>query len=550
MFRRGCERATARRRPSRRTHPATLRFESLEARQLLAADIDVAGLLFRGNLVQDGQRWVVSSGAVDVGFKPAASEAFRPLVTLTGDVAVDASTAAFDFRGTAAAIQSSGSLPLWSQATVASYSINDLLGGGATIVGTPFAVDGFSFAASSLRFENPNGGSTSDARLATQGRLSTTALAGFSVDVAAEHAVRINPEGISLTGVSGPVATDFRVAGATFAAAGLSVAYDTVGRTLEVSGVSTLAFAGRSVSASLGTAATPGLVLSAGALDRFAPTLSGSFAIAGGSMRLDELSVSYTAATDTLQMVGAAAVEFSFLDIVSGQSTITLFDQGLVVKSGQIDSLQASFTGFVQVAGASVSTTALEVDYAAATDRLQLVGAAAITVGESTARLDLLRNAGAPSGLVIENGTISSLSARIDGRLKVAGVDAVLDSLTVVYASASGSSQESLRVAGSFRLDAQVGGAARISAAAALTGDGLVIAAGRVRSLDATADGTVEVAGATLALSRVTVAYVAAAGASPERLAVQGTGTLAFGRSSATFRLAGDGLVISAGSVE
>jgi|GEM_PF-6681038 len=552
MFRRRPQHAMGRRRPSCREHRAPLKLESLEARQVLAADVDVAGLLFRGDLMQDGERWVATSGAVGVGFKPKGSEAFRPLVTLTGDIAIDASTAAFDFRGTAAAIQGSGSLPLWSQATVASYSINDLLGGGATIAGTGFAVDGFSFAASSLRFENPNGGSTSDARLATQGRLSTTALAGFSVDVAADNAVRIDPEGISLTGVSGPVATDFRVAGATIAAAGLSVAYDTVGRTLEVSGTSTLAFAGRSVSASFGTAVTPGLKLSSGAIDRFAPTLSGSFAIAGGSMRLDELSVSYTAATDTLQMLGAAAVEFSFLDLVSGQSTITLFDQGLVVKSGQIDSLQASFTGFVQVAGASVSTTAIEVDYASATDRLQLVGVAAITVGESTARLDLVRNAAAPetSGLVIENGTISSLSARIDGRLKVAGVDAVLDSLTVVYASASGSSQESLRVAGSFRLDAQVGGAARISAAAALTGDGLVIAAGQVRSLDATADGTVEVAGATLALSRVTVAYVAAAGASPERLAVQGTGTLSFGRSSATFRLAGDGLVISAGSVE
>jgi len=318
MFRRGSQHATGRRRASRREHRSSLRLESLEARQLLAADIDVAGLLFRGDLVRDGERWVATSGAVDVGFKPTGAEAFRPLVTLTGDIAVDAFTAAFDFRGTAAAILSNGSLPLWSQATVASYSINDLLGGGATIAGTAFAVDGFFFTASSLRFENPNGGSTSDARLATQGRLSTTALAGFSVDVAAEHAVRINPEGISLTGVSGPVATDFRVAGATFAAAGLSVAYDTVGRTLEVSGVSTLAFAGRSVSASLGTAATPGLVLSAGALDRLAPTLSGGFAIAGGSMRLDELSVSYTAATDTLQMVGAAAVEFSFLDIVSG----------------------------------------------------------------------------------------------------------------------------------------------------------------------------------------------------------------------------------------
>jgi hypothetical protein len=476
LFRRGPQHATGRRPASRRKHRATLKLESLEARQLLAADVDVAGLLFRGDLVQDGERWVAASGSVDVGFKPTGSEAFRPLVTLTGDVAVDLSNSTLGFKGTAAAIQNAGSLPLWSSATVASYSIADLLGGGATIAGTSFAVDGFSYTASSLRFENPNGGSTSDARLATQGRLSTTALAGFSVDVGADNAVRIDPQGILLTGVSGSVATDFRVAGATVVAAGLNVAYDTVGRTLEVSGASTLAFAGRSVSASFGTAATPGLVLSTGALDRFAPTLSGSFAIAGGSMRLDDLSVRYTAATDTLQMVGSAAVAFSFLDLVSGQSTIRLFDKGLVVKSGQIDSLQASFTGFFQVAGASISATGVEVDYASATDRLQLVGAAAITVGASTAQLELPRNAAAPSGLVIENGTISSLSARING--------------------------------------------------------------------------TVEVAGASLGLSRVTVAYVAAAGANPERLAVQGTGTLSFGRSSATFKLGGDGLVISAGSVE
>jgi len=539
------------RRRAGRLRAGALRVESLEPRHLLASDVIAGGLLFRGDFTGAGGN-IVTDGTVQVGYAPTTGEAFRSLVTLTGDITVDASTATLGFKGTASVIQGDGSLPLWSTATVASYSIADLLGGGTAISGMLFTVDGLSFTASSLRFENPDGGSTSDARLATQGRLSAAAIGSFAVDVGFENAVRIDPQGISLTGVSGTVASDFQLGGATIASAGLAVAYDTVGRTLAVSGASTIAFAGRTASLSLGTAATPGLVLSTGVLDRFEPRLSGSFAIAGGTMRLDDLSVLYSPATDTIAMVGTAAVSFSVLDVVAGQSTITLFDRGLVVQSGQVDSMQASFTGFLKIAGASVSASGLEVQYAAATDRLQFVGAAAIAVGNSAARLDLRKDPAAPerSGLVIEHGRISALSAQIDGRLKMAGVDAVLESLTVAYATGDGSSLESLRVAGGIRLDADFGGAGRITAAGTLAGDGLVIADGRVRSLSATADGTVEVAGASLALSRVAVAFVGATASSPERLAVQGTGTLSFGRNAATFKLGGDGLVISAGSVE
>jgi hypothetical protein len=165
--------------------------ESLEPRHLLASDVITGGLLFRGDFTGSGGN-IVTDGTVQVGYAPTTGEAFRSLVTLTGDITVDASTATLGFKGTASVIQGDGSLPLWSTATVASYSIADLLGGGTAISGMSFTVDGLSFTASSLRFENPDGGSTSDARLATQGRLSAAAIAGFAVDVGVENAVRID----------------------------------------------------------------------------------------------------------------------------------------------------------------------------------------------------------------------------------------------------------------------------------------------------------------------------------------------------------------------
>lgn len=166
MFRRGSQPAASRRRPSCRDHRSSLQLESLEARQLLAADVDVAGLLFRGDLVQDGQRWVVSSGAVDVGFKPTGSEAFRPLFTVTGGTAVDTidTSVSFSGQGTISGrpfFDSSSMQPL-------ALDIESLLGGGHFVAGSPFAWGG-GIRGSTLKLVNPGGGDTSDTRIELSG---------------------------------------------------------------------------------------------------------------------------------------------------------------------------------------------------------------------------------------------------------------------------------------------------------------------------------------------------------------------------------------------
>ncbi|MFM8932407.1 MAG: hypothetical protein ACKOS8_11085, partial [Gemmataceae bacterium] len=78
-----------------------LRIEQLEAR-ITPADVTVASLLFRGDLVADGTLWRATGKPIEVGFNPAGTEAFKSLVTLTGDTVIDQTLQNFQFQGTGA----------------------------------------------------------------------------------------------------------------------------------------------------------------------------------------------------------------------------------------------------------------------------------------------------------------------------------------------------------------------------------------------------------------------------------------------------------------
>lgn len=78
-----------------------LNVDLLENREMLAVNVVVGDLLFRGDLVADAEIYRANSRPIQVGYNPTQGELFRPLVTMTGDVTIDLLNEHFGFSGTA-----------------------------------------------------------------------------------------------------------------------------------------------------------------------------------------------------------------------------------------------------------------------------------------------------------------------------------------------------------------------------------------------------------------------------------------------------------------
>ena len=78
----------------------SLGVEALETR-INPTDLVISPLLFRGDLVADGDFWKAIGKPVDVGFQPTQGEAFRKLVRLDGDSIINSLNGSLQFRGRA-----------------------------------------------------------------------------------------------------------------------------------------------------------------------------------------------------------------------------------------------------------------------------------------------------------------------------------------------------------------------------------------------------------------------------------------------------------------
>jgi hypothetical protein len=570
--------------------------ERLEDR-LTPADIAVATLLFRGDLSGTGPVFSSAQGAsIQVGFAPTQGEDFRPLATLTGETVVDTSAQTLQFKGTAGYLAGqSNPVDFWSSGALSTFNIQNMVTSGEAIAGSGFSVAGWTYTADLLKFENPDGGSTADSRLATQGAARFLGLAGLQADVRDTNFVRMAPEGTTLTGVSTKVAGgSFTAGGATFTSDGITIGYAPATETFSAYGSAKVSFGSNSITATLGDAAKPGLVISSGSITNFSASLAGSFALAGGTAGAGKLNMAYDFPTDTLRLTGAAAVSFS-----GSSGSLGLTGAGLIIRAGAIDGFQATFTGSATLAGASVSIANLSTTYSASQQSLSITGTAGLSFAGNTASValggqglvirqgtvqsfDATLNGGSFSaagaalsfsgigvyyskensefslsngkasfsfgsnsasvalgqrGLVVKNGQLDSVDANFNGSIAIAGASLDVTSLAFKYTRAT----DEFRMGGAVRLAFD-----GFNLDASLAADnGLVIKSGAVESIDAKVNGSVTIAGASVSLTDGAVTYSRAA----DRLTVKGALALAYEKNNFSVALRNDGLVIEGGSI-
>ncbi len=309
----------------------------------------------------------------------------------------------------------------------------------------------------------------------------------------------------ALVSFDAAVNTNLTVAGFQITAKDLTIAYQSASQDFEVSGTASFALGGSNVDIMLGNGTTTnpgGLFISGGSLTMLEATLDSNIDVAGMSINTNGLTVDYNATNDDLVVTGTTT-----FTLASSKIGITLGDAkgpGLVMQGGSVTSFDATLNADITVAGLTITTTGLTVDYSA--DSLIVTGQASFTLAGSSVTI-MLGDAKGP-GLVMQGGSVQDLDASITSSIVIAGLTITTNQLGIQYASAS--SGNTLVISGSASF-AAAGATVDIALGDNSASDpgGIVITGGSLTQLDASITGMFDMLGITFQANDLTFEYQA-----------------------------------------
>ncbi|QEL19615.1 Calx-beta domain-containing protein [Limnoglobus roseus] len=508
---------------------------------LVPTQVDVGGLQFReANGLQPSGSTFMSSGTVQVGFKPAAGQPFVALLTLDGTTTIDTAALTITNTGAVKAIRPSNPVTLLTGGFTAA-SIAALAGAGQTgLTGATFTVASLTFTPSAISLDQAN------ADVLVQGSLALPY--GLAVSVSGTNHVVVSDTGIALSGVTASIpSTGFSLGSVEFTGLSLSAAYDSTANTVTLTGTATATLENKAGNVTLalgvGQGSTPGLVFTAGALTAFDASVTTDFTVRGVTISATDLTFAYSTADAKFSLSGTAGVAIDGL----GDLSVTLghgTDPGLVVTNGDLVSLDATVNSTFTVGELTFTAGDLNFAYTAAGDMFALTGTVTSKV-TGLGDLGLTFGHGTAPGLVVANGKLTSLDLTLDSNLTVGGVAFAAKGLEFTYAAAT----DQFALAGTVGLT--VGGIGNLSVTFGnASGPGLVVADGSLTSLNLAVTGDVTIGGVTFATKGLALGYTAATSqytlAGTAAVTVGGIGNL-----SVTFGHGTDpGLVITKGSLE
>ena len=176
------------------------------------------------------------------------------------------------------------------------------------------------------------------------------------------------------------------------------------------------------LSATFGQGSTPGLVIAGGSLVSLDLTINSSFQVAGVTFNATDLNFDYVAAGGgSFSMSGTAGVT------IGGVNSLTVTigaggNPGLVIDDGSLSSLDATINSNFELDGLTFNATGLTFDYLASGGGMFTIsGTAGVTIGRVNNLSATFGASGSP-GLVINNGSLSSLDMTINSNFEVGGV--------------------------------------------------------------------------------------------------------------------------------
>ncbi len=318
---------------------------------------------------------------------------------------------------------------------------------------------------------------------------------------------------------------------------GVTINYATASNLFQVWGSASLAFPGSSnLTLTLGSATSPGMIFSDGALTSLNATTDLKSSFSGATLTATGLNVTYTAAEGTAQdqltFTGSASLAAS----IGGSSESISVDlgggstAGLVLSGGALQSLNMTVTSNVAVAGVTFDAVGLIITdtISGSSNLFTMTGASNFSVS-SIGQVNVDFGGTGTQGLIISNGALTSLNMTVNSSFSVGGVTFTTTNLvmteTVSAQTFTMTGGASLSAGSLADVSVQFGSPAADGNPAST---GLVIVGGNLSSLDMTVNSTFTEAGLTFDANYLHFAYNSPSSLVPATYSLSGTCTVGF----------------------
>ncbi len=307
-----------------------------------------------------------------------------------------------------------------------------------------------------------------------------------------------------LSSLNMTVTSTMSVGGVTFNTSGLVITENASARTFAMTGASS--FSAGSLAnvqvqlgspASNGNAASTGLLIANGSLSNLDMTVNSTIAEAGVTLTADGLHMVYgaTPGPGTYSLSGETAAAFPGLGSFSTTLGTAAHPSGLVIQGANLVSLGTTITSSLSIGGVTFNANHLAFDYTAASNLYQMTGTTGVVVAGIGGLQVTFGTSSQPNGLVIQNGSLVSLGAKVNGGFTVDGVGFTATGLAFDYTA----SPQSFQITGSAGVT--VAGIAKLSVTFGTTEDpaGIKVVNGTLTNLDVAISGGFGVDGVTFA---------------------------------------------------
>ena len=243
-------------------------------------------------------------------------------------------------------------------------------------------------------------------------------------------------------------------------------------------------------------------MITAGALTSLDMTIDSNIVIGSATFTTTGLEFTYAASNSRFTLAGLASVSIANignLSVTFGHGTTP----GLVITAGALTSLDMTIDSNIVIGSATFTTAGLEFTYAASNSEFTLAGLASVSIA-NIGNLSVTFGYNGNPGLIITDGSLTSLDMTIDSNIVIGSATFTTKSLRFTYAA----SNSEFTLAGSAAVTiAKIG---NLSVTFGYKGaPGLVITAGSLTSLDMTIDSNIVIGSATFTTKSLRFTYAA-----------------------------------------
>ena len=319
--------------------------------------------------------------------------------------------------------------------------------------------------------------------------------------------------------IDASITSDFKIGGVELHTEDLTFHYSSADADITITGKASLMFEGQKIELALGSTDAgglmePGIVIDAstGTLERLDAAVSTDIQISDVTLKADNLSIHYATNDPDLTITGTAEFDLKddagdnpnqMISVALGSTDANGgMHPGLEINTmtGALDELDAAITTDITLGGLEIKADGLGIMYQS-DGSFVVFGGASFTFDDHTIGLTLGGNSS--PGLVITNGTLTSLEASITGDINLLGITIQAQQLGINYVAAN----NEFDLFGGVSIQTSF---ATFSTTLGTEQDpGLSIVNGQLQNLNITVDGGFSLDGINISANGVMIQYAA-----------------------------------------